>query len=659
MGIFDKLYLTIMVTETLLANTAATLAKGLVEKLVLPKIAKFADSIKHFYDVNMIPKGEHFEEYIARSYKKYSIINTLVFKNEQRLLKDLYVPLTILSDTPKEDNYLEQRIESYPVGLIKQFNRILITDTAGMGKSTLSKYMFLDAIENGYGIPIFIELRRLSREIPILEAIFNQINGLGKPFDSQLLLEFIQTGGFIFILDGYDEISLSERAFVTANVQELVSKAHMNSFILTSRPENALASFGDFKSFKIKPLDREEAYDLIRKYDKNREVSNRLVNELDSGQYPSVNEFLSNPLLVSLLYAAYDYKQTIPLKKSIFYRQVYDAYFDFHDLSKGDSFIHEKKSKLDIDEFGCVLRFIAFDCLKQHKIEFDKESILKVITDARDNCPKFEFSPSDFLSDLLSAVPLFCKDGQYFKWVHKSLQEYFAASFIYYDAKDNQGAILDAIFNSDNIDQYINLLDIYYDIDNWGFCEHIELPLLESYINFYSKAIFHSDRLSLADIEERIGHLFLNEVCIIQYDNIGKMGPDLFRYVKDRIAGIFKGELYVVTHSNGDDIMKANTRSSKAGLLRLLNQRRPGLFCKYKHFDYPRIGMLNKDEIVYIEPQSAADDRSLFLNYNGYCASVGRELIEHLVFEECKNEVTYIRQHIMKRKDTSSLLIGL
>lgn len=648
-----------MVPEVFISNAASAFASGLVKELVLPKIAQFKKKIKHFYDVNMIPRGEHFEEYISRSYKKYSIINTLVLKNEQRLLKDLYVPLSIINDSQIDNISYEQRIESFPVQLINQFNRILVTDTAGMGKSTLLKFMFIDAIEYGCGIPIFIELRRLSREHPILEAIFSQINGLGKSFDIQLLLEFIQTGGFIFFLDGYDEVSLAERDFVTANIQEFVAKANMNSFILTSRPENSLASFGDFKSFKIKPLDRDEAYELIRKYDNNGEVSARLVNELDSGQYKAIDEFLTNPLLVSLLFAAYDYKQIIPLKKSIFYRQVYDAYFDFHDLSKGDNYIHEKKSKLDTDEFGGVLRCIAFDCLKQHRIEFDKESILKVITDARDNCSKIEFSPSDFLSDMLSAVPLFCKDGQYFKWVHKSLQEYFAASFINNDAKDNQGAILDAIYNSENINQYINLLDIYYDIDNWGFREHVVLPLLDSYINYYNKSVFDSDLLSLADIEERLGHIFLQEVCIMQCDRNGKKRPELFSYVRDRTLGVFKGELGVLARRENDDLMKVTTRSFKSDLMTLLYQRRPDLFRQYMRYDYPATGMLGKDEIVYIEPDSAANNISLYLQFNGYCASIGRQLNVHLVFEECIKEVDIIRRHIKKREDTSSILVGL
>ena len=648
-----------MEPEVLMSNAAATFASGLVKELVLPKITQFTEKIKHFYDVNMIPRGEHFEEYISRSYKKYSIINTLVLKNEQRLLRDLYIPLSIISDSQNESNSYKQKIESFPIQLINQFSRILVTDTAGMGKSTLSKFMFIDAIENGCGIPIFLELRRLSHEHSILDEIFSQINGLSRSFDDQLLLEFIQTGGFIFFLDGYDEVSLAERDFVTENIQEFVAKAHMNSFILTSRPENSLASFGDFKSFKIKPLDRDEAYNLIRKYDKNGEVSDRLVNELDSGQYKTIDEFLTNPLLVSLLYAAFDYKQIIPLKKSIFYRQVYDAYFDFHDLSKGDYFIHEKKSKLDTDEFGGVLRYIAFDCLKQHRIEFDKESILKVITDARDNCSKIEFSPSDFLSDMLSAVPLFCKDGQYFKWVHKSLQEYFAASFINNDAKDNQGAILDAIYNSENINQYINLLDIYYDIDNWGFREHIVLPLLESYITYYSKSVFHSDILSLDDIEERLGHIFLQEVCIMQCDRDKKKRQELFSYVSDRTLGVFKGELGVLSRRDNDDLMKVTTRSLKSDLLTLLYQRRPDLFRQYMRYDYPYYGMLGKDEIVYIEPNSAANNISLYLQLNGYCASVGRQLNAHLVFEECKKEVDNIRRHIKKREDKSAILVGL
>lgn len=215
-----------------------------------------------------------------------------------------------------------------------------------MGKSTITKKMFLDIIDNGYGIPIYLELRRLTKDHCLLHEIGIQLNSLSKEFDTQLLLELIQSGGFVFFLDGYDEIKLSEKTSVTIDIQEFISKAGDNTFILTSRPENSLVSFGDFQQVTIEPLKKKEAYELLRKYDGQGETSSLLIDKLKSGKYDMIDEFLKNPLLVTLLFVAFDYKQTIPLKKHVFYRQVYDAHFDGHDLSKGGSFIHEKNPNL-------------------------------------------------------------------------------------------------------------------------------------------------------------------------------------------------------------------------------------------------------------------------------------------------------------------------
>ena len=411
-----------MIPEALLMEAAKPVISSLVNNVITPRIRKFAEKVHIAYNELLIPRGEHFEEYFYRAFKKYSILNTLVFKNEQRLLKDLYIPLTLVKDDYQlKKNKERTKIDKYPVELIKNYSKILITDTAGMGKSTLTKRLFLDVIENGYGIPIYIEMRRLKKDRSILLEIQEQINSLTKEFDSKLLLEFIHTGGFIFFLDGYDEISLEDRIPVTTNLQDFISKAGNNVFILTSRPEQALSSFGDFQLFTIDPLTKKEAYELLRRYDNQGQTSRQLIEELKSGQYEMINEFLKNPLLVSLLFAAFDYKQTIPLKKHIFYRQVYDAYFDSHDLSKGDSYIHDKCSRLDIDDFERVLRFVGYRCLRFQKIEFEKDALLQIINEAKDFCLDLDFNTSDFFTDLLTAVPLFCRDGQYFRWVHKSL----------------------------------------------------------------------------------------------------------------------------------------------------------------------------------------------------------------------------------------------
>ena len=122
-----------MIPEAFLMEAVKPVISSLVKNVITPQIQKFADKINIAYNELLIPRGEHFEEYLYRTYKKYSIINTLVFKNEQRLLKDLYIPLTIIKDERQRGKNKEQvKIDQYPVELARNYNKILITDTAGM-----------------------------------------------------------------------------------------------------------------------------------------------------------------------------------------------------------------------------------------------------------------------------------------------------------------------------------------------------------------------------------------------------------------------------------------------------------------------------------------------------------------------------------------------
>lgn len=461
-------------------TTASPLIKSVVDTFVTPKLESFRDRNK-IEKGNQIPTDNHFSEYFYRTYKKAIVINTLVFNNSQRLLTDIYIPLTI---TNTNDRSEKVKISGFPEKISDEYGNILITDTAGMGKSTMMKSIFIDCIHKGYGIPILIELRRISRTKTILEEIIEQLNSIDKNFDKELLLQLLAEGGFIFILDGFDEIVLRDREVVTIDIQNFIEKADKNRFFITSRPEKALLSFGNFQEFKIQPLTRKEAFELLRKYDRQGTISTLLIKKLQDKDLQNISEFLTNPLLVSLLFTAFEHKQSIPFKKYLFYRQVYDANFENHDLTKGDSYIHDKYSKLEIDDFHRVLRHLGYQCIKIQQIEFTKDELLKIITNAKEFCVGISFKESDFLTDLLKTVPLFSQDGNYYRWSHKSLQEYFAAQFIYLDSKENQKGIMEKLYNSSSLEKYINVLDLYYDMDYKTFREVIEYNLLIEFREF-------------------------------------------------------------------------------------------------------------------------------------------------------------------------------
>lgn len=526
----------------IITTTKTEITKSAVDEFITPILKKLKKSVKFNYHDYLVPRGEHFQKYINEAYKEYSTISTLVFHDRIKSLKDIYLPLTLINKNEKEKIV----VEGIPVTLLQRCRKLLIIDTAGMGKSTMLKRMFIDVCDKGLnivGIPLFIDLRRLKIGWSIIDEIEQRLNSLSEKFDKELLLHFLQQGGFIFFLDGYDEISLNDKNAVTQDLQDFVKKAgdngyRENYFIITSRPEPAL-SFNGFETYNNKQLDKEEAYILLEKYDtnENKDKSKRLIRMLKTKEYESATEFLKSPLLTSLLFNAFDYKEAIPLKKHLFYRQVYDAYFESHDLKKGDSYTHDKSSGLDTDDFGRVLKYIGFHSLKGG-IEYSKDEILGILDKAKTYYSFFSFKSSDFLKDIITAVPLFCKEGGY-KWAHKSLMEYFAARFIAEDAKEMQNRILENIYYSKHIEKYINMLDLYCEIDPKGFHKNIRYQFCKDFVSYYDSINYKSKTITNELIDERLSKLFSGRFAIIRFKD-KDVGFDYFIKAEDDRIGFLK-----------------------------------------------------------------------------------------------------------------------
>lgn len=475
-----------------IATIAAPFSKIVLDTFLVPKFEEFRKKWTRDQDIIDYAFEDKFLDYLVDTYEKNGVLNTVAFKKKKVLLNDVYIPLTLRCEDRIDNSKKieEKQIIDFDSSIFTKSNKILITDTAGMGKSTLSKKMLISAIEKNVGVPILIELRRLSKEKDIVDEILEQLNPINDKVNRQFILDLIKRGDFIFFFDGFDEISLTDRTNVTTQIQNFIAKAKKNKFILTSRPEEALSSFGDFYKFQIKPLKPDEAFTLIRKYDSEGKLAELLITKINEPDtFQSIEEYLTTPLLVSLLFTAFEHKQQIPFKKHIFYRQVYDALFESHDLSKGDSFERDKHSKLGSDEFHRVLRIFGYLCLTQeNKIEFTRDELGLIVAKSIKYCPEINTSSTNFIKDLLITVPIFTKDGMYYKWSHKSLQEYFAAQYVYLDAKENQQEILNHIsFHQEN-SSFLNVIDLYRSIDPTGFENAVVYKLLNEYFIFLNSS---------------------------------------------------------------------------------------------------------------------------------------------------------------------------
>ncbi len=482
----------IVKTYAPLATLAVPFINAIVETRLKPKLTKYFQENEADRALLEHSVFNKFEEYLARSYDKQSSLATVVFQNQSKPLLDLYIPLTVRPARQGEEQP-GILVDCYPQSLIPAQERILLTDDAGMGKSTLLRFLFLCCIKENVGLPVFVELRRLNAGKSIVDIIRDDLSSIDESVSTDFLLKLIRRGDFVFFLDGYDEIPLTERDLITAQLLEFIAKAGANQFILSSRAESSLAWFPHFKPFEIVPLEQEEAFALLRKYDQSagKSISGQLIEELKQ-QMPSVQEFLTNPMLVSLLYKAYDYKRDIPLKKHTFYRQVFDALFDEHDLTK-PMYKRPKHSGLDKDDFERVLRALGFFTFAQGEVGYGKDELLDFIIKAKERTG-LSFQASDFLRDLVGAVPLFAVEGDLHRWKHKSLQEYFAALFICRDTKEEQSDILQQMVSSRKSLNYRNVLSLCYDIDQRTFRDALLVDLARGFLNFYDEVYKLTDR---------------------------------------------------------------------------------------------------------------------------------------------------------------------
>lgn len=561
-----------MILETMTyekaVELATPLAKSIFSNKILPAIQgkigaylKKKNSEKKFESSTV--------KYLARISGKCSTINTIAFQNAPKKLEDLYIPLTISSDDGVRHLLIDDSADVF-----QESNKILINDTAGMGKSTISKKIVNNILRDQKYVPIFIELRQL--EATPVEMQILSIFGMEDEAPFDILKEF----PLIYIFDGLDEVPTDKKKALIDNIKKFIELIGDCKIMITSRQESFLSDFYNFSSYKIKPLKKSESFDLLRKYDASGNVSEKLIDGIKKDGN-NLSDFLSTPLYVSLLFCSYRHKTVIPQKKDVFYSQVYDALFESHDLSKEIGFVRPKYSGLDSAEFHSVLRRLGFWCLKNNgKLEFKKDELEIVVAELLGNMSGVSASAPNFVKDLVTTVPLFVKEGPSIRWSHKSLMEYFSAMFICNDAKKKQDEILLRFFCSESVMSYMNVLELCSDIDYTGFRSSIGRRVFQDYIAYYDENpnLQNSQRIGIDLVNYRIGILF-NFTCSFKIFSISELSElKMFLRDENKEYSEFNFESLTGWKGNGGLIHLAGKATKHKNILKIISQKQPDLF---------------------------------------------------------------------------------
>ena len=165
--------------------------------------------------------------------------------------------------------------------------------------------IFLDAIENKTGyIPILVELRLLitpGGNRSIYDYIYKSLSDLEEGFTKEQFNFALKKGKFALFLDGFDEISFDHKENYEREILDL-SNLYSNSIIVvSSRPDSCFSSWDEFYIYSALPLNINQSVDLISRMKYDVPVKEKFIAELKFGLFNKHKDFLSNPLLLTMM----------------------------------------------------------------------------------------------------------------------------------------------------------------------------------------------------------------------------------------------------------------------------------------------------------------------------------------------------------------------
>jgi GTPase SAR1 family protein len=422
-----------------------------------------------------------FKTYIQETCKHCTVVYNLINKNNPSNLADIYVEPPFYFFTEKKQYASFKEFDPF-----EKHNKILLKGTAGLGKSTLCKHLYLNFVHKKDGIPLFFELKHINNSnLSLWEFVLNELKLTGVNINSEHITDLFKSGKFILIFDGFDEVDPEVRQRVEIQLRQLLKECRKLKIIISSRPDERLASWDDFRIIKLLPFTRDKSIELIQKIDFNEEIKAKFIELIGTDEiYSKFESFLSNPLLTTIMFITYDEfgYNTLSDKMNIFYERAFEALLVRHDSSKSQ--FHRKfASKLNPYDIKVVAEAFSVQSYVDRAFAFTESQTIEYIKKSK-KLTKLDFETEFMLTDLTRSVCLLHLDGLNYTFTHRSFQEYLTAVFLSKLEHESRRKLLIDVLKNIETDHVIELL---YAINPQLVMREIAIPLFQEAIDEFTK----------------------------------------------------------------------------------------------------------------------------------------------------------------------------
>ncbi|MBD5093171.1 MAG: NACHT domain-containing protein [Subdoligranulum sp.] len=485
--------------------------KAILEKYADPIVNGLKKISRDEWEKIKIDLDVTFTKYLKNATEKYGKIKTILYRAEPKYIYDFF-------ECPNLKKSRTEIIRGDCVNNVLDVSKFLIIQgMGGVGKSTFLKHLFIDEIKNKDLIPVFIELKDLNLtndEYELSDFVFQRLYDLGSTIKKEYLQYALQSGCFLFLLDGYDEIVSAKKDIFFKKLDSFCDRYSDNYFVISSRPYSEFVEFQRFSVLTLCELNKAQAMSLIGKIEFDSEIKHRFQIALDEYLYSKHQSFASNPLLLNIMLLTFDNYAEIPEKVHLFYDNAFETLYSKHDATKS-GYKRELKSNLTYDSFKKIFSRFCFITYFHGKMELSYDDLIATLKKV--SVDSVNFNQEDYVFDLINSVCVIYKDGLNYRFTHRSFQEYFTAVFLRDLSDSNMQKMGISLIKKDvKRADFDNVFRMLRDMANQRFEQNILLELLceveatynneDKYDFYFEKCApaFEFRKIELTDEEPRL-----------------------------------------------------------------------------------------------------------------------------------------------------------
>jgi len=337
---------------------------------------------------------------------------------------------------------------------------------------------------------------------------------------------------------------------------ELLAQQHPRlQIVISSRPDSGIERSAHFRVYQLATLTPQDHRPFLELITTSAQRATEIQGAIRKSS-SDVKSLLQTPLLLTLLVIVYNAREEVPSSLSEFYEALFHTLLMRHDKTK-PGFKRKRDSGLSDPELKKLFEAFCY-AARQHDLLVLSDSTLAGLLEQASKVTGIACEGDAFSNDITKVACLMQQEGFQYHFIHKSVAEFHAASFISKTSEENAIRFYSAMSSRTKWSKWRQELEFLSQLDRYRYLRYFYVP---STIEAFRKLGVGDD--GLGEISEEVAKEFLNSLQVVVFPREASQPGIHFRFMPgtgEEMRGFVLDTILMDTFHEAFNLCRPHTR---------------------------------------------------------------------------------------------------